>query len=171
MVHAEAHCRVVLAANGEKRHHGTAYLLKFRGILLVGILQFLERARGIDKVAGIDAHLVGRGGCLECGFGIEMDVGDKRLGVACGMEGGADFTDIVRLAHSLCGQTHIVGSSVEDAAALRHAGVGVERRGRCHRLYPYRIVASKRHVTYLHCRGVTAAVVEVVHSGEMLSLS
>ena len=52
-----------------------------------------------------------------------------------------------------------------------HAGVGVECRGRCHRLYPYRIVASKRHVAYLHCRGVTAAVVEVVHSWEMLSLS
>ena len=50
-----------------------------------------------------------------------MDVGDKRLGVACGMEGGADFTDIVRFAHSLCGQAHIVGACVEDAAALRHA--------------------------------------------------
>ena len=48
----------------------------YRPLSLFLTLHFL----GIDKVAWIDAHLVGRGGCLECGFGVEMDVGDKRNG-------------------------------------------------------------------------------------------
>ena len=75
MVDANAHGGVVLLTDIDEGHELRLYLLQFGSVLLVGVLQMLERAARVDVVAGVDAHLLAVLGSDVGSMCGEMDVG------------------------------------------------------------------------------------------------
>ena len=161
VVHADAHCGAVLAADVDKRAQRVADALYLGGIFLVGVFKFLEGARRVNEIARVDAHFVGycRGG--KRGGGIEMDVGYKRRGVAVGAHQGAYFPYCVSLFHPLGRESHIRCSGVGNPFGLRSARFDVVGRCRGHRLYSYRVLSAERYSAHIHAPGVAAVIVVV----------
>ena len=70
---------IMLTADVHERDETVAYAFNLLGILLVGVLQMLERACRIHIVARVDAYLLHvTGGHIGHG-GVEVDIVDKFL--------------------------------------------------------------------------------------------
>ena len=129
MVHAETHCSAVFAANGYEWHQCFGDFLYLAGIFFVAESEFLECSRHVNKVARIDAHLVGLLRCLECCLGIEVDISHQWHIVALIDKMLAYHAYVVGLAHTLSSESHKVGSGIGYAAALRHTALYVVGAG------------------------------------------
>ncbi len=163
MVHADAHRRVVLAADVEERHELLFYLFQFGGVFFVGVFEFFERARRVHVVAGVYPHLFGVEGCHVRHVGVEMHVRHERRVVSVGAQLRVDFLQVLRLAHSLCGEAHVFASRGDNPLRLCHARCGVGGGGGGHRLHPHWVVASERRSPHVHLMGGAAGVVEQVY--------
>ena len=139
-----------------KRYEAVVDALQFGLILLVGVLQMLERASRVDIVARIDAHLFTIL-CSHVGHtGVEVDVGHKRLLVAVGLQSGRDVLHVLSLTHALGSQSDQFAASINDALGLRHASLRIVGVGGGHRLY---------------ADGVLSAYLDVAHAGNTANSS
>ena len=125
VVHAQAHCRVALAAHLDKGQQRLTHALELGVILFLGVLQLLECACRIYKVPRVDAHTLTHLGGSKCRLGVEMDVGNQRNIAAVGSQQLRNLTDAVCLLYALGRQSHIVGSGIGDALALGRTGLYV----------------------------------------------
>lgn len=163
MVHADAQCRGVGAAQSKQRQEFLAEPVEFGGIFLVGVFDLAECAPGIDEVARIDAHLVGHSGCRHRGLGIEVDVGHERYEQPFGPELLPHRAYVFGFAHSLGGEAHVAGSGLRYGFDLGDRAVGVHGRGRGHGLHPHGIIAAERYAADIDGDCGTAPVIEYAH--------
>ena len=133
---------MVLFTNLDERHQPVVNLLQLGAVFLVGVLQVLERAGGVDVVARIDAHLLAILRSHVGHAGVEVHVGHERCHDALGLQCGRDVAHVLSLARALRGQSDEFATSLDDALGLRHAGSGVVGVGGCHRLYADGVVAA-----------------------------
>ena len=159
VVHSQTHCRAMLLAYGDKGDERLGYFLYLASIFFVGEREFFECSRHVNKVAGIDSHLVGHASGFEGSFGIEVNIGHQRHIVAFIYQLSAYHAYAVGLTHALSGESHQVGSGIGYAATLCHAALYVVSVGRRHRLHAHRVVRTHHQVLYLHCSGGSALVV------------
>ena len=112
MVHTEADCGAVGAAEVEEGEQGVGDALLFGGLLLVGVFEVPEGAGGVDEVAGIDSHFIAGGGGAVGGFGVEMDVGHE-WDVASESGGGLFYQRHVGgLSFTLGGEAYYLTSGI-----------------------------------------------------------
>ena len=149
----------MFAAQSDERHQGVANLRQFGSIFFVGEREFLERTRHVDKIARIDAHLVGSDSCGKGSARIEMNVSHQRQFVALGDELTANHTNVISLTHTLSGEAHKVGTGIGNAAALSHAALSVHGAGGGHRLHTHRIVGAHHQVLDAHRCGFATFIV------------
>ena len=134
VIHTDAHCRAVGAANVEELHKAIFQARQFGGILLVGVLQFLERASRIHIIARIDAHFFhNRGRCVGHS-GIKVHIGHEWRVKALTVQGFADVFEIFGLAQSLRSEPNVVGTGLNNVDTLRHARLRVGGECRRHAL-------------------------------------
>ena len=162
VVHADAYGGAMLAADVEKRHQLSFYLLQFTGIFLIGIFQLFELPCRVNIVAGIDSHLLGIEGGHVGHMRIEMHVGHQGCGISPLPQQCIDVLQVLRLAHALCGEAHIFASCLDDAYGLLHAALGIVGRSGGHRLHPDGMFAAQRSVAHLHDRRGSPLVAEQV---------
>ena len=77
VIHAQTHSSTMFTAHGDKGQQFVMYAVQFSLVFLVGIIQPLERAGRIDKVAGVDADAFTHTGCRQRCLGVEMNVGNE----------------------------------------------------------------------------------------------
>ena len=144
MVYSDANGSVILLAYIEEGDKSLLQSLEFGGIFLVGIFKMLECAGRVDIITGIHPHLLG----IECShignIRIEMHVGNKGCRDTLGTKCGIDILEILSLAHTLCGEAHILATSLNDSLGLGYRSLGVGGGSGGHRLYAYGVVASHR---------------------------
>ena len=160
VVHADAHRRVVLLADVQKRDKPRLNLLDFVGILLIGVFQLLERARRIHIVAWIDAHLLSIKSRHISHVRIEMHVGDKRRRISFGTQTRVDILQILSFTTALCGQSHQFAARLDDALCLLDASLGIIGVGGGHRLDADRVVATHLDGTHIHHTGLAPLVIK-----------
>ena len=150
VVHADAHRRVVFAADIEEGHEAVLQLLELVGILRVGILNLLEHARRVYVVARVDAHLL----CVQRSHvshvGVEVNVGNERRCVAVGTQLCVYVLQVLSLSAALRSESHEFAACLYDTLSLSHARLRVVGVGCGHRLHAYRGVAAKLYVAYLN---------------------
>ena len=89
-----------------------------------------------------------------------MHIGHKGSVVAFAVEFCTNVAQIFSFPQSLCGQTHEISASVNDADALLHARFGVS--GQCcgHTLQAQRISSTDVCISHLHSVAISGGVVE-----------
>ena len=159
MVHADAQCRAMLAADVKQRNEVRAYFLNLAGIFLVGVCQLLECASRIDVVARIDANFLDHTCCLVGHAGIKVDVGHKRDSVAVVANGFLNLGESVHFARALCRQSDNFATGVGNAFHLFCRSLDIV--GRCvgHRLNAHGVVAAKGDVANVDHAGTVALIV------------
>ena len=90
MVHTDTDGSMMLLTDIQEGHELLLDLLQLGRILLIGILQMLERTPWIDIVAWVDTHLLAVKGCHVGRMGREMYIGHKRCRIAVGLQLGRD---------------------------------------------------------------------------------
>ena len=163
MVDTDTHCRVILLADIEERHETLFKSLEFGGIFLVGIFQMLECAGRVDVITGIHPHLLGIEGSHIGYIRIEMHIGNKGSGYSFGTKGCIDILEILSLAHTLCGEAHILSTCLDDSFSLGNRCLGVGGGSGGHRLYAYGVVASHRGGAHVIDRRRATGVVKDIH--------
>ena len=143
---------MMLLTNVQERYELALYLLKFGGIFLIGILQVLECTARINIVAGIDAHLLAVEGSNVGRVRREMYVSHKGSLIAVGFQTGRDILHILRLASTLCSESHQFTSCVDDTLRLRHAPLRVIGVDSSHRLDTDGIGASDADMAHTGLR-------------------
>ena len=144
MVYSDANSSVILLAYIEEGDKSLLQSLEFGGIFLVGIFKMLECAGRVDIITWIHPHLLGIEGSHIGNIRIEMHVGNKGSGYPLGTKGCIDILEILSLAHTLCGEAHILATSLNDSLGLGYRSLGVGGGSGGHRLYAYGVVASHR---------------------------
>ncbi|CRH71849.1 Uncharacterised protein [Chlamydia trachomatis] len=166
VIHSQSHGSAMTLAQVDKGHQCVANALQLDLVFLGRVGEAFELAGRVDKVAGIDAHLVGHFGCLKSGLGVEMNVGNERHVATCFTQCSAYFAYALSLAHALGCESHIVASCLCNALALLKAIFNVVGVGVGHRLHPHKVVAAQWRVGYLHSSGGASLIVEVVHESD-----
>jgi hypothetical protein len=77
VIHTQTHSGAMFTAHGDKGQQFVMNAVQFGLVFLVGIIQLLERAGRINKVAGVDADAFTHAGCSQRCLGVEMDVGNE----------------------------------------------------------------------------------------------
>ena len=170
VVHANAQSRVVLLTDVEQFGKPLFKSCQFGGILLVGVFQVFELSCRVHIVTRIDAHLLHNGSRHIGHIGVEVHVGHQRAVVAALQQFVLDVAQVLGLACALCGQSHIVGPSVEYGHTLLHATLGVGGGSGGHALYAQRIVAAEWPVANHHLVAHSRIIVEYRHLCSKLSL-
>ena len=143
VVHTQANGRMMRLADVEERNEATAYLLDLLGILLVGIFELLERTTGIDVIARIDADLLDNPGSDIGHRRIEMDIGNQGDLIAIAMNAVLDLLERQRLLPALGGESHDIGTSIDNALDLGGRSLDVVGIRIGHRLHPNGIPATQ----------------------------
>jgi hypothetical protein len=111
MIHTDADGSMVLLADVEERYEAILNLLKFVGILLVGIFLLDELAGRIHVVARIDAHFLTIESSHVGNVRIEVNIGYERSPIAVGTDAGIDVFHVLCLAGTLSGEAHQFSSA------------------------------------------------------------
>ena len=160
VVHTDAHSRVMLLADVEKRHKAGFQLCQFVSILSIGIFQVLELAGWVHVIAWIDAHLL----CIKSRFishvSIEMHVGNKRHLTTTLAQSLTDELKVFRLFHPLRSETHILATCFHNAERLSNRAFRVHRGRVRHRLHSDGITSSQRSLSDVNLVGRATLVVE-----------
>ena len=143
-----------------------AQSLQLGGILLVGVVDVLEGAGTVDEIPGVDAHLLHDTGGQVGHMGIEVYVGHQRGVVAPVVQLLFDDGQALGLAGTLCRESHIVGSGLDDAHALFDTGFGFVGVRVGHRLYAYGVVSPQGRVADVNFGGGAAVVIKKVHGAK-----
>ena len=91
-----------------KLHQGGEPLpdpLQLVGILGVAVVADVELLR-VGKIPRIDPNLLNPLRGLECGLGLEVDVGDQRNRAPDGIQPEADVPEVGGVLHRRCGDPH-----------------------------------------------------------------
>ena len=71
---------------------------------------------------------------------------------------------VLCFTYSLCGETYVFSSRLDDTLGLFHTSFSVHGDGIRHTLYTDRISATHRSGAYIYLVRLSARIVEVIHS-------
>ena len=142
MIHTDADGSMMLLADVEERYEAILNLLKFVGILLVGIFLLDELAGRIHVVAWIYAHFLSIESSHVGNVRIEVNIGYERSLIAVGTDAGIDVFHVLCLAGTLSGEAHQFATSLDNLLSLLYASLGIIGVGGGHRLDADRVVAT-----------------------------
>ena len=125
MIHTDADGSMMLLADVEERYEANLNLLKFVGILLVGIFLLDELAGRIHVVARIDADFLTIESSHVGNIRIEVNIGYERSLIAVGTNAGIDVFHVLCLAGTLSGEAHQLATSLDDFLCLENASLGI----------------------------------------------
>ena len=150
MVDPYAHRSVVFLADVQELDKAVVQLAQLSGVLVIRILQVLERAGRVHIVAGVDAHGLGIVRRHVGHVGIEVHVGNERGHYPLAAQGGVDGHEVFGFPAALGGQADVFPTGGDDALGLLDAGIGVHRRGVGHRLQADGIPPAERRAADIH---------------------
>ena len=101
MVDADADCRIVLAADVEKRREFFAEFLNLFRIFFVGKFHLAERAARVVEITRVDAHFLYVFGGLDSHCRHEVYVGHQWHVAAVGHEPGLDVGKVGCMGYGL----------------------------------------------------------------------
>ena len=160
MIHTDADGSMMLLADVEERYEANLNLLKFVGILLVGIFLLDELAGRIHVVARIDAHFLTIESSHVGNVRIEVNIGYERSLIAVGTDAGIDVFHVLCLAGTLSGEAHQLATSLDNLLSLLNASLGIIGVGGGHRLDADRIIATQVDGSDMCHRRGTAGIIE-----------
>ena len=160
MIHTDADGSMMLLADVEERYEAILNLLKFVGILLVGIFLLDELAGRIHVVARIDAHFLAIESSHVGNVRIEVNIGYERSLIAVGTDAGIDVFHVLCLAGTLSGEAHQLATSLDNLFSLLNASLSIIGVGSGHRLDADRIIATQVDGSDMCHRRGTAGIIE-----------
>ena len=143
MIHTDADGSMMLLADVEERYEAILNLLKFVGILLVGIFLLDQLAGRIHVVARIDAHFLAIESSDVGNVRIEVNIGYERSLIADGTDAGIDVFHVLCLAGTLSVEAHQLATSLDNLFSLLNASLSIIGVCGGHRLDADRIIATQ----------------------------
>ena len=149
---------MMLLTDIQEGHELLLDLLQLGRILLIGILQMLERTPWIDIVAWVDTHLLAVKGCHIGRMGREMYIGHKRCRIAVGLQLGRDILHILGLTNALGSKAYKLATGIDDTLGLSHTALGIIRIYRSHRLDTDRIMSTNADIADTGFSGLSSLI-------------
>ena len=134
MVNTDTNGSVVLLTDIQEWDQLCLNLLQLGSILLVGVLQMLERTTWVNIVTRIDTNLL----AVECshvgGMSSKMHIGHKWSVISVGLKLCRYILHVLSLAGALCSKTNQLSASIDNALGLSYTTLSIIGINSTHRL-------------------------------------
>jgi len=134
MINTDTNGSVVLLTDIQEWNQLCLNLLQLGSILLVGILQMLERTTWVNIVTWIYTNLL----AVKCshvgGMSSKMHIGHKWSVISVGLKLCRYILHVLSLAGALCSKTNQLSASIDNALCLSHTTLSIIGINSTHRL-------------------------------------
>ena len=116
--------------------------MQFGGIFFIGIIDVFEGTCAINEITGVDTYLFDDAGGYIGDMWIEVYIGNQRSMVSPAVQLIFDVGKVLCLSCTLCRESYVIGTCVDDAYTLFHTRFGFVSVRIGHRLYAYGVAPS-----------------------------
>ncbi len=149
MVCSYPHCCAVLFANINKRSKFNPYSFKLGFVFCISIFNLLEFFL-ISIITGINPDLFNKACRCFCCVGSKMNISNKRNNAAAFLQFLFNLRKIVCFIYTWGSNTHILTACFNHSYCLLNRGNCIHRICGSHGLNAYRVVPSKRNISYFN---------------------